>query len=302
MPAPDAFHKETTMSLATLLRLAVLSVLTFAGLASAAGPDGKVLRVCADPNNLPLSDKSGKGYENRIAELIGQDLGLPVEYVWFPQRMGFIRNTLKAADGRGGFRCDLVIGVPADYEMTANTRPYLHSSWVMVLADRPQLAGVKSSEDLLKLPAETRAKLRFGAFTKTQPLDWLFKHEFFEQTSVYQAMSADPDEFPGQIVAQDLAEGKIDVAMVWGPIGGYFAKQAKTPLRVLPLESTSQHKFDYLLSFGVRHPDKEWRASLDAVIARRQADIDRILDEYGVPRLGLPQPAVLAEVASGAKQ
>lgn len=289
------------MSLATMLRLAVLSILTFTGLASAAGPDGKVLRVCADPNNLPLSDMNGKGYENRIAELIGQDLGLPVEYVWYPQRMGFIRNTLKAADGRGRFRCDLVIGVPLDYEMTATTRPYLHSSWVMVLADRPQLAGVKSTDDLLKLPADARAKLRFGAFTKTQPLDWLFKHDLFEQTAVYQSMSADPDEFPGQIISQDLSAGKIDVAFVWGPIGGYFAKQEKTALRVLPMESTPQYKFDYLLSLGVRHPDKEWRAILDAVIARRQADIDHILDEYGVPRLALPQPAVVAELTPGAK-
>ena len=289
------------MSSAALVRIAVLLVLTSAGLVSAAGPDGKVLRVCADPNNLPLSDRSGKGYENRIAELVGRDLGLPLEYVWAPQRMGFIRNTLKAPDGRGGFRCDLVIGVPTDYELTATTRPYLHSSWVMVLADRPELAGVQSADDLLKLPAELRARLRFGAFTKTQPFDWLFKHDLFDQTTVYQTLSADPDEFPGQIISADLAAGKIDVALVWGPIGGYYAKQAKKPLRVRPLESTPQYKFDYLLSFGVRQPDKEWRETLDAVIARHQADIDRILDEYGVPRLELPRPAAVVGLTAGAK-
>jgi len=287
------------MSSATLVRIAVLVLLSSAGLVLAAGPDGKVLRVCADPNNLPLSDRNGNGYENRIAELVGQDLGLPLEYVWAPQRMGFIRNTLKASDGRGGFRCDLVIGVPTDYELTATTRPYLHSSWVMVLADRPELAGVQSSDDLLKLPAESRAKLRFGAFTKTQPLDWLFKHDLFEQTVAYQTMSADPDEFPGQIIAADLAAGRIDVALVWGPIGGYFAKQAKTPLRVRPLESTAKYKFDYLLSFGVRQQDKEWRETLDAVIARHQIDIDRILDEYGVPRLELPR--LVVGLSAGAK-
>lgn len=274
-----------------LLLTALLSTL-----AAAAGPDAKVLRVCADPNNPPLSDRSGTGYENRIAELVGKDLGLPVEYVWMPQRMGFIRNTLKAADGRGGYRCDLVIGVPVDYEMTATTRPYLHSSWVMVLADRPELAAVKSADDLLRLPADTRAKLRFGAFTKTQALDWLFKHGLYEQAVVYPALSADPDDFPGRIVSRDLSDGKIDVALLWGPIGGYFAKQAKTSLRVVALESSPQFKFDYLLSFGVRHPDKEWRATLDAVIARRQADIDRILDDYGVPRLALPQTQVVAGV------
>jgi quinoprotein dehydrogenase-associated probable ABC transporter substrate-binding protein len=280
---------------AILARAAALLMTILAAAASAAGPDAKVLRVCADPNNLPLSDRSGGGYENRIAELVGKDLGLPVEYVWAPQRMGFIRNTLKAPDGRGGFKCDLIIGVPADYEMTATTRPYLHSSWVMVLPDRPELAAVKSADDILNLPAGLRSRLRFGAFTHTQPLDWLFKNDLFDQTVPYQALSADPEEFPGRIISDDLAAGKIDVALVWGPIGGYFAKQAKQPLRIVAFASTPQFKFDYLLSIGVRHPDKEWREKLDGVIARHQADIDRILEDYGVPRLDLPpQPQIVA--------
>jgi quinoprotein dehydrogenase-associated probable ABC transporter substrate-binding protein len=280
---------------AILARAAALLMTILAAAASAAGPDAKVLRVCADPNNLPLSDRSGGGYENRIAELIGKDLGMPVEYVWAPQRMGFIRNTLKAPDGRGGFKCDLIIGVPADYEMTATTRPYLHSSWVMVLPDRPELAAVKSADDILTLPAELRSRLRFGAFTHTQALDWLFKNDLFDQTVPYQALSADPEEFPGRIISDDLAAGKIDVALVWGPIAGYFAKQAKQPLRIVAFASTPQLKFDYLLSIGVRHPDKEWREKLDGVIARHQADIDRILEDYGVPRLDLPpQPQIVA--------
>jgi quinoprotein dehydrogenase-associated probable ABC transporter substrate-binding protein len=276
---------------AAALLLAMLSVA-----AVAAGPDPKVLRVCADPKSPPLSDRAGGGYENRIAELVGRELGLPVEYVWAPQRMGFIRNTLKASDGRGGFKCDLIIGVPSDYEMTATTRPYMHSTWVMVFADRPELAAVKTADDILKLPTEVRSKLRFGAFTHTQPLDWLFKHDLFEQTEAYRSLSGDPDEFPGRVISADLAAGKIDIAMIWGPIGGYFAKQAKPELRVAAFSSTPELKFDYLLAFGVRHPDKEWRDKLDGVIARRQADIDRILDDYGVPRLALP-----AQTASEAK-
>jgi ABC-type amino acid transport substrate-binding protein len=106
----------------------------------------------------------------------------------------------------------------------------------------------------------------------------------------YQALSGDPDEIPGRIVAKDLAEGKIDVAMIWGPIGGYFAKQAKQPMRVVPFASTNSLKFDYLLSLGVRHPDKEWRATLDAIIAKRQADIDAILRDFGIPLLQIPAP------------
>jgi quinoprotein dehydrogenase-associated probable ABC transporter substrate-binding protein len=276
---------------AQLLRATALLLTMVSAAVCAAGPDNKVLRVCADPNNLPLSDRNQGGYENRIAELVGSELGRPVEYVWAPQRMGFIRNTLKATDGHGGFKCDLVVGVPADYDLTATTRPYLHSSWVMVFADRPELAAVQSADDVLKLPADVRARLHFGAFTHTPPLDWLFKNDLFDQTVAYQALSGDPDDFPGRIISSDLAAGKIDVALVWGPIGGYFAKQAKHALRVVAFTSTAQFKFDYVLSFGVRQADKEWKATLDAVLAKRQADIDRILIDYGVPLMELPHDA-----------
>jgi quinoprotein dehydrogenase-associated probable ABC transporter substrate-binding protein len=278
-----------SMQTARLIWAAALILTIIPAAVCAAGPDNKVLRVCADPNNPPLSDRNRDGYENRIAELVASELGRPVEYVWAPQRMGFIRNTLKASDGHGGFKCDLVIGVPAEYELTATTRPYLHSSWVMVFADRPEFAGVQSVADVLALPQEVRRRLRFGAFTRTPPLDWLFKNDLFDQTVAYQSLSGDPDDFPGRIITTDLVSGKIDIALVLGPIGGYFAKQAKQALRVVAFTSTPELKFDYLLSIGVRQPDKEWKAQLDAVLAKRQADIDRILRDYGVPLLALPQ-------------
>jgi len=276
---------------------AVVAALLLGGAGAAlADPDPAKLRVCADPNSMPLSDKDGHGYENRIAQLIGEELGRPVEYTFMPQRMGFIRNTLRASDGRGGYKCDLVIGVPFDYDMTANTRPYLHSTWVMILPERPEFAGVHTPDDMLALAPDVRARLRFGTFTHSPPLDWIFKNDLFKQAVVYPALSGDPDEIPGQIVSKDLVDGKIDVALVWGPIGAYFARQAGTPMRVVPFTSTKEIKYDYLLSIGVRIPDKEWRATIDAVIARRQADIDRILREYGVPLLELP----LAKTAAGA--
>jgi ABC-type amino acid transport substrate-binding protein len=125
----------------------------------------------------------------------------------------------------------------------------------------------------------------------------LFNHELFDQTVPYQALSADPDEFPGRIISSDLAAGKIDVALVWGPIGGYFARQSKQPLRVVPFVTTAQLKFDYSLAMGVRQPDRAWRDTVDAVIARRQTEIDHILDEYAVPRLELSPP----QTAAGAK-
>jgi len=275
------------------MRRIVSSVLAVAALGLCAGPaladpDPQALRVCADPNNLPLSDKDGKGYENRIAQLIGEELGRPVTYTFMPQRMGFIRNTLRASDGHGGYKCDLVIGVPADYDMTANTRPYLHSTWVMIVPERPEFAPLKTPDDILTLPEAVRAKLRFGTFTHSPPLDWVFAHGLFNQAVIYKALSADPDELPGRIVSEDLANGKIDVAMVWGPIGAYFAQHASVPMRVLPFASTKEIRYDYLLSIGVRVPDKKWRETIDAVVAKRQADIDRILRDYAVPLLELP--------------
>lgn len=274
----------------SLIAPVLLAAGLVAGVPAHADPDPTVLRVCADPNNMPLSDQAGNGYENRIAELLGQELGRKVEYTFMPQRMGFIRNTLRASNGRGGYKCDLIIGVPDDYDMTANTRPYMHSTWVMIVRDTPEFANVKTPDDLLALPAAKRSKLRFGTFTHSPPLDWLFKHQMFDQAEMYKTLSADPDDFPGRMVQDDLVAGKIDVAMVWGPIGGYFAKRASVPLRVIPFLSSPDLRFDYALAMGVRVPEKQWRTTIDAAIAKRQADIDRILTEYGVPLLALPAP------------
>ena len=260
-----------------------------------ADPDAAHLRVCADPNNMPLSDDAGNGYENRIAQLIADELKLPLQYTYLPQRMGFIRNTLRASDGQGGYKCDLVIGVPSDYEMTSNTRPYLHSMWVMVLPDRPEFAGLKSPDDLLTLPPEVLHKLKLGTFTHSPPLDWVFEHKLFDQAVIYQAMAADPKVTPGQVVSQDLVDGKIDVALVWGPIGAYYAKRSGRAFRVLPFVSDKKLRYDYVLAMGVRVPEKQWAARVDAVIAKRQADIDRILKEFDVPLMDLPAPAAAGD-------
>ena len=190
------------------------------------GADG-VLRVCADPNNMPLSNNKGEGYENRIASQMASDFGYKLEYTYFPQRIGFVRHTLREkTPDTDRYKCDLIIGVPAGYDMTSTTRPYLHSTYAMVLAKRPELAGIAAPDDLLKLPPEQLHKLRIGVFTQTPAVDWLLGHGLIDQAVSYQVQSGGPQKYPGQMIEDDLRAGNVDVVFVWGPIAGYFAKRS----------------------------------------------------------------------------
>ena len=189
-----------------------------------------VLRVCADPNNLPLSHRNLEGYENKIAALLAQELGWKLEYTWFPQRMGFIRNTLRGREAGGDrFKCDLVIGVPVPFELAATTRPYYRSTYVMVFSKGKGLDSIAVPEDLLKLDPGQLRKLRFGVFGQTPPADWLLKHGLMEQAVSFAPQSGDPDAYPGELIEKELASGRIDVAFAWGPIAGYYAQRARSP-------------------------------------------------------------------------
>ena len=191
-----------------------------------AGED-RVLRVCEDPNNLPFSNRAGEGFENKIAELLARELGWTLEYTWFPQRMGFIRNTLRARDpGSNRFKCDLVMGVPAGFELASTTKPYYRSTYALVYVKGKGLDSVTAPEGLLKLAPEKLKSLKLGVFGQSPAADWLLKHGLFDQAVSYQPQSGDPERYPGEIIEKDLVAGKVDVAFVWGPIAGYFAKKA----------------------------------------------------------------------------
>src|SRR5512134_2228750 len=235
----------------------------------AVGDDG-VLRVCADPQSLPLSNRKQAGYENKIAELLATDLGWKLEYTWFPQRMGFIRNTLRATDSTTErFKCDLVIGVPAGFELAATTKPYFRSTYALAYVKGRGLDSVKAPEDLLKLPPETLSKLKFGVFMQTPPVDWLLRHKLFDQAVSYQRQSGDPEAYPGEIIEKDLSGGKIDVAFAWGPIAGYFAKMApKGNIEVVPFKPDPEIKFDYTIAMGVRYGEKDWRAKVEQLVEK----------------------------------
>ncbi|MDO8251966.1 MAG: substrate-binding domain-containing protein [Rhodoferax sp.] len=262
----------------------MLAVLT----ASAATQDypaqRTALRVCQDPNNLPFSNVRGEGLENKIADLFGKALGLPVTYYSFPQRMAFIRNTLKFKLPDADYPCDIVIGVPAGYDQVSVTKPYYRSTYALIFARGKGMDEVKSAEDFLQLDAAKLKTLRIGIYDRSPASDWLNKHKLVDQGVPYKMMNADPQQYPGEIIEKDLAAGKLDVAIVWGPIAGYFAQRVKMPkLIVVPLKSERGVKFDYQMAMGVRYGEREWKQQIEGLIESKHAEIQAILKEYGVP-------------------
>jgi len=249
-----------------------------------APPARTALRVCQDPNNMPFSNLRGEGIENRLAELFGKALGLPVTYFSFPQRLAFIRNTLRYKLPGEDYRCDIVMGVPVGYDQVSVTKPLYRSTYALVFAKSRGLDQVASSADFLALPPAILSKLRIGVYDRSPASDWLSRHQLTDQGVPYQIMNADPDQYPGEIIEKDLAAGKIDVAIVWGPIAGYFAKRVKTPaLAVVPMKSEPGVKFDYQMAIGVRYGEREWKQQVEGLIESQRAGIDGILAEFGVP-------------------
>ena len=246
-----------------------------------------VLRVCQDPNNLPFSNQAGEGFENKIAELFARKLGWRLEYFSFPQRMGFIRNTLRFKLPGEQYRCDLVIGVPASYDQVSPTRPYYRSTYVLVYPRGGRLEGVHSVNDLNGVAPEQLNALRIGVFDRSPASDWLVKHGLVDQAVPYRMLNADPDYYPGEIIEKDLASGKLDAAIVWGPIAGFFAKRVSDPQLVLvPLPSEPAIRLDYEIAMGVRFGEREWKADVERLIAENHEDIERILRDYSVPLVG----------------
>ena len=258
-----------------------LASLAVAALLGCARQPARVLRVCADPNNLPYSNEAGRGFENRIADLLARDRDARVEYTWWAQRRGFVRNTLSAGV------CDVVLGVPSGFDLVRTTRPYYTSSYVF--ASRQDRRLHLSSLDDPRLPS-----LRIGVqmigddFTNTPPAHALSDRGMVRNVVGYSVFGnyAQPDPLAGIMNAVD--RGEIDTAVVWGPPAGYFARHARHPMELTPITPRSDgpaHPFVFSIAMGVRRGDAALAAELDDFIARRQGDIDRILAEYGVPRV-----------------
>lgn len=271
---------------AAVLALTVAGGLAAPASAQEAPPPRKAFRVCQDPNNLPFSSTKGTGFENKIAELFAKDLNLPVEYYSFPQRLAFVRNTLRYKLPGQDYPCDIIMGVPAGFDQVSATKPYYRSTYALVFAEGKGMDGVKTAEEFLQLDRAVLDKLRIGLYDRSPASEWLTKHKLVEQGVPYQIMNADPAQYPGEIIEKDLANGKIDAAIVWGPIAGYFAQKVKEPkLTVVPLRSEPGVKFDYAMAMGVRYGEREWKQTIESLIEKRKPEITQILRDYGVPLL-----------------
>lgn len=257
--------------------------------ASAAGTDG-MLRVCADPSNLPQSNNRGEGYENQIAQAMARDMGLKLQYTFFPQRLGFVRNTLKSRDDTTQqYKCDLIIGVPKGYDLTATTQPYMRSTYVLLAGPHAQLQGLATGQDLLQLPAARLQNFRLGVFAQTPGADWALKHGLIEHAQVYAAQSGDPAETAATTIGHDLAAGTIDAAVLWGPIAGFLVNHAAAgqPLTVLPIKPEDGLRLDYEIAMGMRQGEKERMQAVDGWISAHREQISQILDSHHVPQLPL---------------
>jgi mxaJ protein len=238
-----------------------------------------VLRVCADPNNLPFSNRAEEGFENRIARLLAADLGARVRYTWWAQRRGFVRNTLAAGE------CDLIPGVPAQLERVATTPPYYRSSYVFVT--RPELGPPIRSFDDRRL-----RRLRIGVhligddYANPPPVTALARRGIVRNVAGYSIYGDYRDPNPPARLVEAVARGDVDVAIVWGPLGGYFATRESAPLRVTPVLERDDGPgvpFVFAIAMGVRPDDSALAREVGAVLVRRQTEIHRILRAYGLP-------------------
>ena len=247
-----------------------------------ATPAARVLRVCADPNNLPFSNDRGEGFENRIATLVARELGATVEYTWWAQRRGFIRNTLRA------HACDLVPGVPTSLELVLATRPYYRSTYVFVhRADAP--FRVRSFDDPVLRRLRVGVQLVGDDYANTPPAHALNARGIVRNVVGFSVYGNYAEPNPPARIVDAVADGGVDVAVVWGPLGGYFARRARVPLTVVPVSPQIDVPFlpfVFDISMGVRRDDPGLKAEVEDALRRRRAEVDAILDEYGVPRVG----------------
>jgi quinoprotein dehydrogenase-associated probable ABC transporter substrate-binding protein len=236
--------------------------------------DPKVLRVCADPRDLPFSNQAGEGFENKLAELLAQKLGKTLAYEFYPGATGFVRNTLNA------HKCDLIMGMPQGDDIVQGTNPYYRTTYALVSKQGSSLESVDSLESPL-----LQGK-RIGIVAGTPPATNLAVNGLLGNIKSYPLVVDTRFDAPTSAMMDDLDADRIDVAILWGPIAGYLAKLAKTPMKVMPLvKETTGSRMVYRIGMGVRHSDQEWKRLLNKLIAANQTEISHILAGYGVPLL-----------------
>jgi quinoprotein dehydrogenase-associated probable ABC transporter substrate-binding protein len=236
--------------------------------------DPKVLRVCADPRNLPFSNEKGEGFENKLAEFLGAKFNKPVTYTWYPQAPGFVRNTLAA------LKCDVIMGYPQGSDVVQTTNPYYRTAYALVFKPDSGLEGIQTL-------ADPRLKQkRIGVIAGTPPSTFMATSGLMAKAKPYPLVVDTRFDNSIELMIKDLVAGDIDVGVLWGPLAGYYAKQSKEPLTVLPLiREASGPPMVYRIAMGVRSSDQQWKRQLNQTIRDNQAAINHILLGFGVPLL-----------------
>lgn len=261
--------------------------------ARAATPlDRDVLGVCADPYMLPFSNREQRGYENKIAQLLADKLGAQLKYKFFPQRRGFIRNTLRKQNQDGSYACDLVITVPQSFELAATTKPYYTTTYVLVYAKGRGIPEVDSPAEFAEA-AQNAENFKMGlADLGTAQSLWVLRNDLMTKIVPYQGMPGDPKHNPGEVMMEDIAAGKIDAAIVFGPTAGYYAQQLSDQADLVLLNmrddpDNPQMRFEISISMAVRYGEEEWKKKVNQLIEENHDEIYAILKDYGVPLLPL---------------
>lgn len=233
----------------------------------------QVLRVCSDPANMPFSDEAQEGFENKIANLVAEELKVPVEYTWFPQATGFVRQTLFAK------RCDIIMGFAQGDDLVLNTNAYYRSSYVLVTKPDSPLASVTGLDD-----PRLQGK-HIGVVAGTPPATLMLRLGLMPTAKPYPLMVDRRYDAPAEQMIADIRSGEIDAGLLWGPIGGNLAKSGAPALAVIPLKDGPGARMSFRITFGLRNQEDAWKHQLNDIIAKRQGDIDAILLSYGVPLL-----------------
>src|SRR5215471_5266547 len=249
--------------------------------------DPKVLRVCADPRNMPFSNEKGEGFENKIAELFADKLNKKLDYMYFPQATGFVRVTL------GAHRCDVIIGFPQGDDLVQGTNPYYRTAYALIAKRGSGLEDVTTLED-----ARLKGK-HLGVIAGTPPATNMAAAGLMTNAKPYPLMIDTRVASSAQAMIDDLAKGEIDAGVLWGPMAGYYAKKSNPPLHVTPLvQEKTGPQLVYRIGMGVRRADQNWKRLLNRLIQENQPEINKILLDYGVPLLDENNKPIGAETAT----
>jgi mxaJ protein len=244
----------------------------------------RTLTACEDPNNLPFSDKAGEGFENKLAQMIASDLNAKLQYVWWAQRRGYVRNTLNES------KCDFWPGIGSNVEMVATTRPYYRSTYMFVTRASSNLKGLTLDDPRLKT-LSIGVQMVGNDATNTPPAHALARRGIVGNVHGYMLYGDYSKPNPPSEVVAAVERGDVDVALVWGPLAGYFAARSPVPLRlepVTPWMADMQWPMQFDISVGVQKNNQQLLKQIDRVLARRSAEIRELLDSYQVPLVGQP--------------